>query len=60
MGLPAEKVASRIDRYGHTMAASIPIALSEVVSDGRVRRGSLVRLAALGSGFTRGASLRRS
>jgi len=59
MGLPAEKVVSNIDRYGNTTAASIPIALSEAVSDGRVHRGSLVCLAAFGSGFTWGASLLR-
>ncbi len=58
-GLPEEKVVSNIERYGNTTAASIPIAMSEAVEDGRVHRGSLVCLAAFGSGFTWGASLLR-
>lgn len=58
MGLPAEKVVSNIDRYDNTTAASIPIVLSEAVSDGRVHWGSQVWLA-FGSGFTWGASLLR-
>ena len=59
LGVPPEKVFSNIARYGNTTAASIPIALSEAVADGLVRRGSLVCLAAFGSGFTWGASLLR-
>lgn len=57
--LPAERVFSNIAKYGNTTAASIPIALSEAVRDGLVRRGSVVCLAAFGSGFTWGASLLR-
>ncbi len=59
LGLPGEKVYSNIARYGNTTAASIPIALSEVVADGTISRGSLVCLAAFGSGFTWGANLLR-
>jgi 3-oxoacyl-[acyl-carrier-protein] synthase-3 len=59
LGLPAEKVYSNIAKYGNTTAASIPIALSEAVKEGRVKRGDLVCLAAFGSGFTWGASLLR-
>jgi 3-oxoacyl-[acyl-carrier-protein] synthase-3 len=59
LGLPEEKVASNIALYGNTTAASIPIALSEAVKCGSVGRGSLVCLAAFGSGFTWGASLLR-
>ncbi|UCF42099.1 MAG: 3-oxoacyl-ACP synthase, partial [Gemmatimonadota bacterium] len=44
---------------GNTTAASIPIALSEAVADGKIRRGSLVCLVAFGSGFTWGANLLR-
>jgi len=58
-GLPAEKVASNIQHYGNTTAASIPIALSEAVQEGRVSRGDLVCLVAFGAGFTWGASLLR-
>jgi 3-oxoacyl-[acyl-carrier-protein] synthase-3 len=57
--LPPEKVYSNIERYGNTTAASIPIALSEAVKDGKVQRGDLICLAAFGSGFTWGASLLR-
>jgi 3-oxoacyl-[acyl-carrier-protein] synthase-3 len=59
LALPEEKVYSNIQRYGNTTAGSIPIALSEAVKEGRVRRGDLVCLAAFGSGFTWGASLLR-
>ncbi len=59
MGLPDERVASNIERYGNTTAASIPLALSEAVAEGRVQRGDLVCLAAFGAGFTWGASLLR-
>ncbi|HET9503343.1 MAG TPA: beta-ketoacyl-ACP synthase III [Hymenobacter sp.] len=57
MGLPDEKVFSNIQRYGNTTAASIPIALSEAVREGRVQRGDLVCLAAFGSGFTWASAL---
>jgi len=59
MELPEEKVASNIERYGNTTAASIPIALSEAVEEGRIERGDLVCLAAFGAGFTWGATLLR-
>ena len=57
MGLPDEKVFSNIQRYGNTTAASIPIALSEAVEQGRVQPGDLVCLAAFGSGFTWASAL---
>jgi 3-oxoacyl-[acyl-carrier-protein] synthase-3 len=59
LGLPAEKVYVNIDRYGNTSAASIPIALDEVTSSGRLKRGDLVLLIAFGSGLTWGACLLR-
>lgn len=59
LDLPEEKVYSNIQRYGNTTAASIPIAFSEAVKEGRVKRGDLVCLAAFGSGFTWAASLLR-
>ncbi|TVP75953.1 MAG: ketoacyl-ACP synthase III [Gemmatimonadales bacterium] len=59
MGMPEEKVASNIHRYGNTTAGSIPIALSEAVEAGQVKRGDLVCLAAFGAGFTWAASLLR-
>lgn len=54
-----EKVVSNIHKYGNTTAASIPIALSEARTDGRIKPGSLVCFAAFGSGFTWGAALVR-
>jgi 3-oxoacyl-[acyl-carrier-protein] synthase-3 len=57
MGLPDEKIFSNIQRYGNTTAASIPIALSEAVQEGRVKRGDLICLAAFGSGFTWASAL---
>ena len=57
MGLPDDKVFSNIQRYGNTTAASIPIALSEAVQEGRIQRGDLVCLAAFGSGFTWASAL---
>lgn len=57
--VPPERVYSNIERYGNTTAASIPIALSEAVREGKVRRGDLVVFVAFGSGFTWGANLVR-
>ena len=59
MGLPEEKVFSNIQRYGNTTAASVPIALSEAVEQGKIKPGDLVCLAAFGSGFTWGSALIR-
>ncbi len=57
--LPAEKVVVTIDRHANTSAASIPLALSEAVADGRIQRGHLVLMEAMGGGFTWGSSLLR-
>src|SRR5881396_736938 len=54
---PPEKVFVNIQRYGNTSAASIPIALCEAESTGRLRRGDKVLLVAFGGGFTWGASV---
>jgi len=59
LGLPDEKVANNIQRYGNTTAASIPIALSEAVEAGRLSAGDLLCLVAFGSGFTWGSALVR-
>lgn len=59
MGLPPEKVFSNIQHYGNTTAASVPIALSEAVEQGRIKKGDLVCLAAFGSGFTWASALIR-
>ncbi|MBC6990050.1 MULTISPECIES: 3-oxoacyl-ACP synthase III family protein [Hymenobacter] len=59
MGLSDDKVYSNIQRYGNTTAASVPIALSEAVGEGKIKRGDLVCLAAFGSGFTWASALIR-
>jgi len=57
--LSPEKVVVTIDRHANTSAASVPLALAEAVADGRIRRGQLVLLEAMGGGLTWGASLVR-
>ncbi|MDW7711023.1 MAG: beta-ketoacyl-ACP synthase III [Deferrisomatales bacterium] len=57
--VPDDKVYVNVDRYGNTSAASIPIALDEVVRSGRVRPGDLLLLDAFGGGVTYGAVLLR-
>lgn len=59
MGLPEEKVFNNIMKYGNTTAASIPIALSEALEQGKIKDGDLVCFAAFGSGFTWGSALIR-
>lgn len=59
MKLPPEKVFGNIYKYGNTTAASIPIALTEAYEQGLIKKGSLVCVAAFGSGFTWGANLIR-
>jgi 3-oxoacyl-[acyl-carrier-protein] synthase-3 len=48
-----------VDRHGNTSAASIPLALDVAIKDGRIKRGDLVLLEAMGGGFTWGAALVR-
>ncbi len=57
--LPAEKVIVNIDRYGNTTAGTIPLAMRDAMQDGRLKKGDLVLLAAVGAGYTVGASLWR-
>jgi 3-oxoacyl-[acyl-carrier-protein] synthase-3 len=59
LGLPAEKTVVTIERHANTSAASIPLALDEAVTDGRIRPGHLVLMEALGGGLTWGASVVR-
>jgi len=51
-GLNDDQVYNNIMRYGNTTAASIPIALSEAVQEGRVKNDDIIIMAAFGSGFT--------
>jgi 3-oxoacyl-[acyl-carrier-protein] synthase-3 len=54
-----QKVVLTVDRHGNTSAASIPLALAVAVGDGRVKKGDLVLLEAMGGGFTWGSALLR-
>jgi 3-oxoacyl-[acyl-carrier-protein] synthase-3 len=59
LGLPAEKVVVTVDRHANTSAASVPLAFDTAVKDGRIKRGDLVVLEAMGGGFTWGAAALR-
>jgi 3-oxoacyl-[acyl-carrier-protein] synthase III len=54
-----QKVVLTVDRHGNTSAASIPLALAVAVADGRIKKGDLVLLEAMGGGFTWGSALLR-
>lgn len=59
LGLPAEKVVVTVDRHANTSAASVPLAFDTAVRDGRIGRGDIVVLEAMGGGFTWGAAVLR-
>lgn len=59
LGISREKVVTTVEKHGNTSAASIPLALSVAVADGRIKKGDLVLLEAMGGGFTWGAILLR-
>ncbi len=59
LGLPPERVVVTVDRHANTSAASIPLALAEAWHGGRLRRGDLLVLEALGGGLTWGSALVR-
>ncbi|WP_187335167.1 beta-ketoacyl-ACP synthase III [Novosphingopyxis iocasae] len=59
LGLPAEKVVVTVDQHANTSAASVPLALDVAVRDGRIQRGDLIVLEAMGGGFTWGAAVVR-
>ena len=59
LGLDAGRVVVTVDRHANTSAASIPLALFEACSDGRIKRGDLVVMEALGGGMTWGSALVR-
>jgi 3-oxoacyl-[acyl-carrier-protein] synthase-3 len=54
-----QKVVLTVDRHGNTSAASIPLALATAVGDGKIKKGDLVLLEAMGGGFTWGSALIR-
>jgi 3-oxoacyl-[acyl-carrier-protein] synthase-3 len=57
--MPMEKVIINIDRYGNTTAGTIPLAMQTAIDEGKLKKGDLVLLAAVGAGFTSGATLLR-
>lgn len=59
LNIPGEKVVITVDQHGNTSAASIPLAINAAAADGRLKKGDLVMLEAMGGGFTWGAVLLR-
>ena len=59
LGLPEDKAVNIIEEYGNTTGATIPLAAREVLSTGRLKKGHLVLMCAVGAGLTAGAALWR-
>jgi 3-oxoacyl-[acyl-carrier-protein] synthase-3 len=59
LGIASKKVVMTVEKHGNTSAASIPLALAVAIADGRIKRGDLVMLEAMGGGFTWGSVLLR-
>ena len=59
LGLPPEKVVVTVDKHANTSAASVPLAFDTAIRDGRIKRGDVVVLEAMGGGFTWGAAALR-
>ena len=59
LGIAQEKIVATVQLHGNTSAASIPLALAVAAGDGRIKRGDLVMLEAVGGGFTWGSALIR-
>ncbi len=59
LGIGTDRVVVTVDHHGNTSAASIPLALAEAHADGRIKRGQLVLIEAMGGGFTWGSALIR-
>jgi 3-oxoacyl-[acyl-carrier-protein] synthase III len=59
LGLPSNKVVVTVDQHANTSAASVPLAFDTAVKDGRIKRGDVVVLEAMGGGFTWGAAALR-
>ena len=57
--MPMDKVIINIDRYGNTTAGTIPLAMQTAIETGRLKKGDMVLIAAVGAGFTSGATLLR-
>ena len=59
LGMDPERVIINIEKYGNTSAGTIPLAMETAIEEGKLKKGDLVLLAAVGAGFTVGAALLR-
>jgi 3-oxoacyl-[acyl-carrier-protein] synthase-3 len=59
LGIAPEKVITTVAKHGNTSAASIPLALASAVTQGKIKRGDLIMLEAMGGGFTWGSVMLR-
>lgn len=59
LGMPEDRVIINIEKYGNTSAGTIPLAMETAIEEGKLKKGDLVLLAAVGAGFTVGAVLLR-
>jgi 3-oxoacyl-[acyl-carrier-protein] synthase-3 len=59
LGISMDRVMVNIDRYGNTTAGTIPLATRDAIAEGRLKKGDIVLFAAVGAGYTAGASLWR-
>ena len=59
LGIAPERVLINIERYGNTTAGTLPLATRDAISEGRLKKGDTVLFAAVGAGYTVGASLWR-
>jgi 3-oxoacyl-[acyl-carrier-protein] synthase-3 len=59
IGIPCDKAIINIDRYGNTTGATIPLATNDALESGRLKKGDLVLMSAVGAGLTAGAALWR-
>lgn len=59
LGMDSDRVMLNIENYGNTTSGTLPLAARDAVAEGRLRKGDLVLFAAVGAGFTTGASLWR-
>ena len=59
LSIPKERAILNIDRYGNTSSASVPVTLDEGVRSGRIKRGDLLAMMAIGAGMSWGGALLR-
>jgi 3-oxoacyl-[acyl-carrier-protein] synthase III len=59
LNIPFEKVITNLSEYGNTSAGSIPIALSEAVASGKVKKGDIIACAGFGAGLSWGSAIMR-